>query len=88
MSTEKSVEEFMYDEAGDFAPSAEVLHKSDVEKLIQAERTKREVRVREAFEEAGNYVDELYQTGNMGDNEHMLLTAFFDEKLGTHLKKN
>ena len=44
---------------------------------LQAERQKRY----EALEEAGNYVDELYQSGNMGKNEYELLTDFFDKKL-------
>ena len=43
---------------------------------------------REAYEEAGNYVDELYQTGNMGDNEYMLLTEFFDYKLKAQLNNS
>ena len=48
-----------------------------VTQTLQAERQKRY----EALEEAGNYVDELYQSGNMGKNEYELLTDFFDEKL-------
>ena len=48
---------------------------------LQTERQKREEVVKETLEEAGNYVDELYQSGNMGENEFELLTEFFDEKL-------
>ena len=51
------------------------------EQTLTAERQKRAEMVREALEEAGNYVDELYQSGNMGKNEYELLTDFFDEKL-------
>ena len=54
---------------------------ADIETILQAERQKREEMLREALEEAGNYVDELYQSGNMGENEYALLTDFFDEKL-------
>jgi hypothetical protein len=54
-----------------------------IKDLLQAERQKRDDVVREALEEAGNYVDELYQSGNMGENEYEALTDFFDEKLLT-----
>jgi hypothetical protein len=35
------------------------------------------------LEEVGNFVDELYQSGNMGDNEHAFLLDYFNEELGT-----
>jgi hypothetical protein len=36
----------------------------------------------EKLEKAGNFVDELYQSGNMGENEYGLLMEFFNEELG------
>ena len=36
----------------------------------------------EKLKKAGNFVGELYQSGNMGDNEYELLTEFFNEELG------
>ena len=57
------------------------LSKDIIDEALETERQKRDEMVREAFKEAGNYVDELYQSGNMGENEYALLTDFFDEKL-------
>ena len=48
---DERVDEFVYDEAGDFAPNAEVLHKSDVEKLLQTERTKRDKEIQQYRDE-------------------------------------
>ena len=95
MSKEKSVEEIVEE----FEPLLKLLDKADklikqeyrtgvssrvlathkLTQTLKAERQKRD----EALEEAGNYVDELYQSGNMGKNEYELLPDFFDEKL-TH----
>ena len=62
----------------------EVIREVDrINKTLKTERQKRDEMVKEALEEAGNYVDELYQSGNMGENEYELLTDFFDEKLLT-----
>ena len=40
-------------------------------------------RTQEVLYKVGNFVGELYQTGNMGDNEHALLVEFFDKELST-----
>lgn len=45
-------------------------HQEELERAVEA-----------AYQEAGNFVGELYQSGNMGENEYALLTEFFDERI-------